>query len=354
MRREIPDLASGYLTGNEMRILVTGANGALGNAIVASLLEAGHRVLGVSRKPAIVEAKFAGRFENVIAPDYGKADWHSLLSGIEMVVHAAGNAGNPVNANSGIDDKAREAEISITDQLAAATAKMPRVKLFVAIGSAKAISEYGIISDHSRPRPTSAYGKCKFACEEAIAANLGKGGCPWLVLRLMPVYGTQHSFMRFLEDRIAKGGFIPVVKREIYRSILHLGNLCDAIVHLAGMVLANPPGSPNNTAIASGAYLLADEEPVTVRAICEIIAMRSGRKARFATLPDWVAGAIASTPLFREGGRIKRLANGLSRDYASEGMKFGKAFAWEAPFDIETPVHFERKQFQPKEPNTKK
>lgn len=75
-----------------MRVLVLGAYGLIGSAIVDALLRAGHQVVGLGR--AIEAARI--RYSDVewISRDLRRLtkpdDWVSLLSGIDAVVNAAG------------------------------------------------------------------------------------------------------------------------------------------------------------------------------------------------------------------------------------------------------------------------
>ena len=72
------------------RILVTGASGFIGRALVADLAAAGHSVRAAMRQPADV---FPRSVEVVAVSDLTRpVEWRALLKGAETVVHLAGIA----------------------------------------------------------------------------------------------------------------------------------------------------------------------------------------------------------------------------------------------------------------------
>src|ERR1700722_7197165 len=70
------------------RILVTGANGFVGSALLQSLLASGWQVRGTLRSRGVVPA--GEQFEPVVVGGIGAAtQWSSALSDIDSVVHLA-------------------------------------------------------------------------------------------------------------------------------------------------------------------------------------------------------------------------------------------------------------------------
>ena len=70
-----------------MRVLVTGAYGLIGSAVLARLHRDGHEVTGAGR--AIAEGRLRAPYARWIEADYHKltltGDWLALLEGIEAV-----------------------------------------------------------------------------------------------------------------------------------------------------------------------------------------------------------------------------------------------------------------------------
>ena len=72
------------------RVLVTGASGFIGSAVVAALARDGHTVRAAVRRPHL---SFPDGVEVVQHPDLAQAfDWQPLLQGVDQVVHLAGIA----------------------------------------------------------------------------------------------------------------------------------------------------------------------------------------------------------------------------------------------------------------------
>src|SRR5205085_9257363 len=75
-----------------MRVLVLGAYGLIGSAIVEALLAAGHRVVGLGRSLQAARIRYrdiewiSHDLRNLRTPDH----WASLLTGIDAVINAAG------------------------------------------------------------------------------------------------------------------------------------------------------------------------------------------------------------------------------------------------------------------------
>jgi nucleoside-diphosphate-sugar epimerase len=80
---------------SELRILVTGASGFLGGAILEALVAAGHRVRTLQRTkgPRLVALEREGRVENVLGPLDDREAVARAMQGIETVFHVAAKAG---------------------------------------------------------------------------------------------------------------------------------------------------------------------------------------------------------------------------------------------------------------------
>jgi dTDP-4-dehydrorhamnose reductase len=76
-----------------MKILITGANGLLGQHLVQHLLQSGHQVIATSRGPSRLPEFNAGKnlqYKSIdITNDFELWDYFSEAGGVDTLVHAA-------------------------------------------------------------------------------------------------------------------------------------------------------------------------------------------------------------------------------------------------------------------------
>ena len=164
------------------RILVTGASGFIGRALVAELANAGHSVRAAMRQPADV---FPQSVEVIAVSDLTRpVEWRALLSGVKTVVHLAGIAhAGPETAEQAYDRVNRLA----TAELASA-AKALGIGHLIFMSSIRAQSgpaSTRTLRETDAPRPTDAYGRSKLAAEDAVRA----ADVPFTILRPVLIYG---------------------------------------------------------------------------------------------------------------------------------------------------------------------
>ena len=165
-----------------MRILVTGASGFVGRALVEDLATQGHRVRAAMRQPADI---FSRTVEVVAVSDLARPlEWRPLLADMDAVVHLAGIA----HITSGVaDDLYDRVNRAATAALASAAAR-DRIQRLVFVSSIRAQTgptTVHALTEADPPHPIDAYGRSKLAAEDAIrAADL-----PFTILRPTLIYG---------------------------------------------------------------------------------------------------------------------------------------------------------------------
>jgi nucleoside-diphosphate-sugar epimerase len=278
------------------RVLVTGASGFVGQALVRALTEAGTPVRAATRDPAATS--FPTGVEKVAVADYRQpVDWAPLLAGVDAVVHLAGIA----HIGPGVDDAVYDRVVHVaTAELAAACAGA-NVRRLIFMSSVRAQS--GPAADHvltedEEPHPSEAYGRAKLQAEAAVRA----GPVAWTVLRPTMVYGRGAKGNLATLLRLADTSWpLPLAAFSNRRSLVSLDNLVAAVRFALGA-----PATERQT------YLVADPSPVTLAEIVATLRNGLGRPSRlFPVSPSMFA---ASLQLIGRGDVWERLGGSLVVD----------------------------------------
>ncbi len=254
------------------RVLVTGAAGFVGAALVAALLRSGFAVRAATRTPGRVALPEGA--ELVALPDLqGLVDWGPLLEEVGGVVHLAGIAHVGPRGDPAVYDRVNHLA---TAQLAVACAKAG-VRRLVFMSSVRAqsgpASEH-VLTETDESHPSEPYGRSKLAAEQAVEA----AAVPATILRPALVYGPGvKGNLALLKSLAAAPWPLPFARFDSKRSLLGLDNLVAATLH----VLAAD-------AAAGETYLVADPIPVTLAEILRALRRGAGRPARLLPVPPSV------------------------------------------------------------------
>ena len=239
-------------------VLVTGASGFIGKALIGTLAGDGFAVRAAARDPGSIAAN-AGT-ERVALPDLARpVDWSPLLDGVTHVVHLAGLAHSPGVLADDIYTRINALSVGELAQQAA-RAKVERLVLISSVRAQAGLSADYAITETDRPEPTDAYGRSKLEAEKLVAAS----GVNFTVLRPAVVYGPGVKGNIASLATLARTPMpLPFAGLDNRRSLVALQNLVAAItlVH-------------RSERAARETFLVADAEPISVAGL--VSAMREG------------------------------------------------------------------------------
>jgi len=277
------------------RVLVTGASGFVGRAVVSAFAAKGYTVRAAVRRPP--QLAFPTGVEVARHADFAEAvDWLSLVEETDTVVHLAGIAHTGYGASDELYDRVNR---QATEQLASAAAKAG-VGRFVFVSSVRA--QTGAAADHVLTErepavPTDAYGRAKLAAEAGVRA----AGLPFTILRPVLIYGpgVKGNFGSLLRAAVSPLP-LPVKDFTNRRSLLGIDNFVSAL----HFVLASP-ATKNET------YLVADPGPAptlseTIAALRQASDRTAGIVPMAPRLIEWSLRIVRRGDLWqRIGGNLQ-------------------------------------------------
>ncbi|MDQ7004664.1 MAG: SDR family oxidoreductase [Ghiorsea sp.] len=260
-----------------MSVLITGATGFVGGAVVQRLVNIGeHQVVAAVRKvsdqlPQAVQRVRVGGLS--LDTDYTKA-----LSGVDVIVHAAArvhvmddDAANPLA-------EFRKVNVDGTLNLAKQAAEAG-VKRFVFISSIKVNGETTTgkppFSPDDTYQTTDPYGLSKLEAEQGLFKLAQETGMEVVVIRPPLIYGphVKANFKKLMET-VYKGIPLPLGAVHNQRSLVALDNLVDFIV----LCTAHPKA-------ANEVFLISDDEDVSTTQLLQKIGKAVGKPARLIPVP---------------------------------------------------------------------
>jgi len=305
-------------------ILVTGANGFVGSALIERLGAEGMPVRAAVRTSAaasMLRAKYPQADVATVGEIGPATAWRDALVSVDALVHLASRVHvmretepDPLSAFRSVNTQG-----SIALARAAATTG---VKRFIYLSTVKVLgerTEREPFSDASIPRTADPYAVSKQEAEATLFRIESETGMGVTVLRPPLVYGVgvKGNFLRLLAW-VRAGYPLPLGAIHNQRSLLYLGNLVDAIVTL----LARPvePGR---------AYVLRDGADVSTPDLIRRLAQQMDVPARLLPIPAWglhLAGRIT--------GRVEAVRR-LTDSLAVDDTRFRHEAGWAPRYTLD-------------------
>ncbi len=244
--------------GNRVKLLVTGAGGFVGAAVVRAALAAGHDVVATGRSAA--SARLIGTTATYYAADlsdYAAVDAMVDAERPDIIIHSAWE---------GVSGPARAGDIQFanvrhTSHLVDAAIRVGARK-FVGIGSQ---AEYGrfdrLINEDDLPNPSMIYGVAKLAAYHFGRQRANDAAMDFAWLRLFSPYGPGDNGNWLIPSLIAQmaAGVAPKMTAGAQKwDYLFIDDTADAILAAA-------------VSDATGVFNLCSGEATRVRDIAEAI-----------------------------------------------------------------------------------
>lgn len=185
-----------------MKIVVTGAAGAIGSHLSERLNGLGHEVLGVDSLTSYYDPKIkkatAKELEDqgikIIYKDLAEDDLKEEFENAEIIFHLAAQPG--ISATTPFADYLKNNFIA-TERILESIVGNKNLKAFI---NASTSSIYGVVAngpETSVPEPTSNYGVTKLAAEQLVLSYFRSLNLPAINLRFFSVYGERERPEKF-------------------------------------------------------------------------------------------------------------------------------------------------------------
>jgi len=311
------------------KVLVTGADGFVGQALCLFLAKNGFQVRGQIYAPA--ELVFAGQaaqagVELVTSGDLREVQrWGDLFAGIDAVIHLAAKVHDMSKDQQRKLAEYRAVNTGLTEQVARQAVKSG-VKRLVFVSTIKVNGENtsagNSFKEIDKPAPQDSYALSKFEAEE-ILRKIGKEtGLETVILRLPLVYGpgVKANFLRLIK-LVDKGLPLPLKKLNNKRSLIYLGNLTDALWHCV-----------EDKQAANQTFLISDGLDLSTPELINLIAQAMNKKSGLLPFPVNILEGLAR--ITGQSQEIDRLTGSLSVDIG----KIRSVLGWQPPIGVEQAI----------------
>ncbi len=308
-----------------MTILITGATGFVGRALIKSLIKKSKHSIKASVRsckhnlPSTVKVFESG--------DIGfDVDWSSALQDVSTIVHVAGRAHILNEKHKDPLDEFRRVNVAGTVKLAK-QASIHGVKRFIYISSigvnGNQTKESSFTEKH-RPDPVEPYAISKFEAEIELKNIARAGGMEYVIIRPGLIYGINApgNFKKLLD--LINGKFpIPLGAIKNLRSLIYIDNLVDFIIHCI-----DHPRARNEV------FLICDGEDISTPDLIKVLSIAMAKKTYLIPVPAFLLRIILKV-LGKEKMYVQ-LCGSLQIDTAKAKDLLG----WEPKLDVKSGLKY--------------
>lgn len=285
-----------------MNILITGANGFVGNHLAKYLTTQNHSVIAGARHtyPKLSQIK------QFTYTDFSPSSaWQANLTNINVIVHCAARV-HVLNDNSTEPLTAyRDVNTLGTIELAK-QALQAGVKRFVFISTIKVNGESTELGkpfkETDKPKPTDPYAVSKLEAEVQLAKLVANQDMELVIIRPPLVYGVGvkanfASMINLIKTQMP----MPFANIRNQRSFVSITNLCHFI-----SICCQHPNAVNSE------FLVSDGEDLSTPELFKLIANAYSTKARLFALPTILLNGLGR--LLFINNRLAKLTDNLQLD----------------------------------------
>lgn len=301
-------------------VLLTGANGFVGQHLGKYLINQGHQVVAMTRRN---EFDFDYRPVRIVSiNDIGAtADWSTSLEEVDVVIHLAARV--HVMHEQAADPLAAFRQVNTTGTLRLAQQAVEAgIKRFVYLSSIKVNGESTTtqpFSENDPAAPMDPYAQSKWEAEQQLLALAAHTGLEVSIVRPPLVYGpkVRGNFLRFL-GLADKAWPLPLASIDNRRSLVGIQNLCS----LLEVCLHHPEA-------AGEVFLISDNRDLSTPQLLCLLAAAMERPCHLIPFPPSVLAGISK--LLGQQAVWSRLAGSLQVDISKAKDKLG----WQPVMSVE-------------------